>query len=352
MPIRHTVLRQLLGQETLVLKYSPQKEDLVPNATDATTGEEIPTILTQEHLRSLDSELAAYPLHRWSAWEALTSCVSDEDIVRLVGPKRKLDSLFESPADDEVEPKKYGEQSGTAKITDRAGSQVSSTDGHLMYAPFDLRRSWRKGAVGEEVTLYSKDKSWLLQHVIKEQFGGGEFHLALQTARADHQADYVRLLAQVQLAFIIFVNVQNFSSLLAFKRFLALLARSERIFSQEGLFTEGGLMLATIQELYVKLLRTLTIQLESLPDTFFTVDLAGTGLQDFLREELEALFRSIMRGHSGTGAVPSDLNEPMMRLRNVARERYQWEFEDGSSKTSEDDESLEEGEDAPVIVEL
>jgi A1 cistron-splicing factor AAR2 len=46
-----------------------------------------------------------------------------------------------------------------------------------MYAPFDLRRSWRKGAVGEEVTLYSKDKSWLLQHVIKEQFGGGEFHL-------------------------------------------------------------------------------------------------------------------------------------------------------------------------------
>jgi hypothetical protein len=59
-------------------------------------------------------------------------------------------------------------------------------------------------------------------------------------------------------------------------------------------------MLATIQELYVKLLRTLTIQLESLPDTFFTVDLAGTGLQDFLREELEALFRSIMRGHSSS----------------------------------------------------
>ena len=156
------------------MRYSPQEEDLVPNTMDATIGEEIPTILTQEHLRSLDSELAAYPLYRWGAWKALTSCVSDEDIVRLVGPKRKLDSLFESPADDEVVPKGHAGQSGTADATAQA-AQISPAEGHLSYAPFDLRRSWRKGAVGEEVTLYSKDKSWLLQHIIKEQFGRGGF---------------------------------------------------------------------------------------------------------------------------------------------------------------------------------
>lgn len=174
MPIRNAVLRKLSSQETYVLKYSPQEEDLVPNTTDATTGEEIPTILTQEHLRSLDSELAAYPLYRWDAWKALTSCVSDMDIVRLVGPKRKLDSLFESPADDEVAPKGHVGQSGTADATDVA-LQPWPTEGHLSYAPFDLRRSWRKGAVGEEVTTYSKDKSWLLQHIIKEQFSRGRF---------------------------------------------------------------------------------------------------------------------------------------------------------------------------------
>ncbi|KAF9434124.1 a1-alpha2 repression [Entomortierella beljakovae] len=34
-----------------------------------------------------------------------------------------------------------------------------------VFTPIDLRSSFRKGAVGEEVTRYSLDKSWLLNHV-------------------------------------------------------------------------------------------------------------------------------------------------------------------------------------------
>ena len=42
----------------------------------------------------------------------------------------------------------------------------------------------------------------------------------------------------------------------------------------------------------------------------------------------------------------------MVRLRSVAQERFQWELPVGRSESGADDESLEEGEDAPVIVDL
>jgi A1 cistron-splicing factor AAR2 len=353
MPVRHAILRQLASQETLVLKYSSKEEDLVPNTTDAMTGEEIPTILSQDQLRSLDSELAAYPLYRWSEWKALVSCVQDADIVKLVGPKRKLDSLFESPADDEVVPRGSVGDNKAQVTTNLVGSDSARTEGQLSYASFDLRRSWRKGAVGEEVTTYSKDKSWLLQHVIREQFGGGRLLCSCHiSSRSYFFIDCLRLLAQLQLAFVIFINVQNFSSLLAFKRFLGLLARSERIFSQEDLPKDGGLTLESVEDLYVQLLQTLSNQLQSLPDTFFTVDLAGTGLQDFWREELLALSTSLVRGHSGSNPISSAMEEALANLRSMAQTRFQWDLGVEHLETGEDEDSLEEGEDAPVIVDL
>lgn len=164
---------------------------MVPNTIDATTGEEIPTILSRDHLRTLDTELAAYPLYRWNGWKALVSCVQDEDVVRLLGRRRKLDSLWESPADDEVVPGASSNRAGKEELQSSAGQQSTAQDGQLLYAPFDLKRSWRKGVVGEEVTVFSRDKSWLLQHVINRQFGGGkstvriacEFHVDMYSAQ-------------------------------------------------------------------------------------------------------------------------------------------------------------------------
>lgn len=170
--IRRAVLRHLAGGETYVLKYSSEAEDLVPNTVDGTTGEEIPTIVSPEHLRALDNELAAYPLFRWTEWKALTNGIEDIDIVRLIGNSHKVDSLYESPADDEVTHK--GEvihkTTGLPATMENNGNQ----EGQLAYMPFDIKRSWRTGAVGEEVTTFSRDKSWLLCHVLKEHFAGGK----------------------------------------------------------------------------------------------------------------------------------------------------------------------------------
>ncbi|KAJ9094417.1 hypothetical protein QFC21_005956 [Naganishia friedmannii] len=335
--IRRAVLRHLIAGETYVLKYSAEAEDLVPTTVDEATREEVPTVVSPEHLRALDGELAAYPLFQWTAWKSFTEGVEDADIVRLIGHSHKVDSLYESPADDEVIHK--------GEVIDKTTGLPANTgtndtqDGQLAYIPFDIKRSWRNGAVGEEVTTYSRDKSWLLCRVLTEHF-------------ADEPA---RLLAQLQLAFLIFINVQNFSSLLAFKRFLVLLSRSERIFFDKELLTTRGITSQTVEDLYTRLFRILAAQLSSLPETFFSVDLAGTGMQDFWHDELQALCRNVARIQP-TGTAPdsqaSPMKESLSRLKAVAMERFQWNLDTSVTEGPGSDEEEEEGEDAPVVVEL
>lgn len=166
--------------------------------------------------------------------------------------------------------------------------------------------------------------------------------------------DPFRLLAQLQLAFLIFINVQNFSSLLAFKRFLILLSRSERILFDQELLMTNGIASQTVKDLYNRLFDILAIQLSSLPETFFSVDLAGTGMQDFWQDELQALCRNVTRIPAGAAqdASRSPMKDSLSRLKAVARERFQWDLSTLETEGSASDDEPEEGEDAPVVVEL
>lgn len=164
-------------------------------------------------------------------------------------------------------------------------------------------------------------------------------------------------MAQLQLAFLIFINVQNFSSLLAFKRFLILLSRSEQIFYDKELLTTNGIDSQTVHDLYTRLFGILTAQLSSLPETFFSVDLAGTGMQDFWQDELQSLCRNV-------ACIPptcalqapqaSHIKDAMAELKAVAWARFQWNLDTSGTEgsASDEEEEEEEGEDAPVIVEL
>lgn len=53
------------------------------------------------------------------------------------------------------------------------GVGVQDGGGKMRFVHFDLRRSWRDGAVGEELTRWARDKSWLLASVL-EGVGQGE----------------------------------------------------------------------------------------------------------------------------------------------------------------------------------
>lgn len=55
-------------------------------------------------------------------------------------------------------------------------------DRFLGFPVFDLKRSWKSGATGEEITRDSRDKSWLLSHIIHHDLQDGECHRTLSGA--------------------------------------------------------------------------------------------------------------------------------------------------------------------------
>ena len=58
------------------------------------------------------------------------------------------------------------------------GAAAPADSGLLEFVRFDDKRSWPEGAVGAELTRWSKDKSWQLSRVVDEQLGGGAFPLS------------------------------------------------------------------------------------------------------------------------------------------------------------------------------
>jgi A1 cistron-splicing factor AAR2 len=344
-PIRHGIFRTLRSKETLVMKYSAKEECLLPNLSDAQTGEEIETVIDRDHLKTLDSTLGVYPLYKAKVWQKLLSCVIQEDINRVLGKSGRVDSLMESPGDEEIK-------------TDEDRRETSSRDMTKMeFVQFNLKRSWQNNAVGEEVTRFAKDKSWLWRDVVARKFDSGKIYSGSQVSSGiDHQlySEPSRLLAQLQLSFVIFFCVQNFAALLVFKRLLALSAQSQELFQKrldKSSPSSTSIKHESVISFYVNLVDTLTTQLRILPDTFFTIDLAGTGMEDFWYNEIETLVRNYAL-HSGDGNVRID--EAVSSLRLLVDERYGWTLPDIRSlrNQAEDEDYLEEGDEAPLVVEI
>lgn len=240
--VRNALLHWFAPREVVDRSYDASSEDIVaPSASSSATAplSHVPlaagtvpsTVISQDYLKTLDSQLAPYPFDALPAWKNATTHMGQDMrcIARVIGidpatGDARTDALTEfsgSSTDDDG----LGSRSdagrtvwGTARTTDSTGVQFGpgpsereekpatqevSTDADveptpepapgttpvgempsLHFTPFDLRRSWPPKAFGEELTRYSIDKSWLLGHVVG-LLKGGElrqfFHLQKQT---------------------------------------------------------------------------------------------------------------------------------------------------------------------------
>ena len=120
-------------------------------------------LITDDRLKGLDKELAAYPFEGLGVWRSLVSRVTEELLEKVMVDRKegRLDGMTSIKGMEEED----------VRLNSRG--QLDA-EGKLVFPVVDAKRSWRDGAVGEEVTKYSKDKSWLLGDVVKNE-GGGEF---------------------------------------------------------------------------------------------------------------------------------------------------------------------------------
>lgn len=152
-------------REIKVLRYDPQIED-VP----APTEDEEVQVVSRDHLKSIDRELAAYPLYAGDRWRALTGYITAAVLDSVVGFGGRVDGLMKvtGQADDEIPPRITAGKDGQLII----GSHVGERE--LGFVEFELKRSWAPGATGETVTRDAKDKTWLFNHVVG-RLGGGKW---------------------------------------------------------------------------------------------------------------------------------------------------------------------------------
>lgn len=146
------------------------------------------TIISQDYLKTLDPKLAPYPFEKQAEWKRLTSLITSHTLNTVLGTDSngdsRCDSLMSSLADEfegtsyslqqQAQKSQWGKERKINEIdemdkvntdeNERKDWQEDVKKGRercMRFANFDLKRSWRSGALGEEITRDSRDKSWV-----------------------------------------------------------------------------------------------------------------------------------------------------------------------------------------------
>ena len=273
----------------------------------------------------------------------------------------------------------------------------------LEFTRLDVKRSAPRGARGTELTRWTRDKSFVLLGALDEltssegaTSGERTSSKTAAAAAASHE-----LLGEMELAFVLFVHVLNFSALASWRALVTAFARSPSLLrvpvTATSPFTTAGATSAEEEEergasapaparegtlrLYADFLDVLATQTGELPNDFFSTQVAMPSLERSLLDDLDELRRALDDAAPQWLALPdahpsSETWRTVVRnwdrLNDVTTERFGWEIgaiRGGGAKRKEweemlvrqarrmddsgelDIEDLEEGEDAPVIVE-
>src|SRR4051812_45033189 len=98
-------------------------------------------------MRQFDQYLGTYPLApttNWQKWRYLTNYITPRLISMVLPNKGKVTNTASSTVDE------------------KELQNFEKSDDKILFTEMDFKKSWRSGAVGEEITKYSQDKSWLL----------------------------------------------------------------------------------------------------------------------------------------------------------------------------------------------
>jgi A1 cistron-splicing factor AAR2 len=294
----------------------------------------------EAELRALDPQMAPYPFGGLEGWKRLSAPIS-RAVLEAVLPG-VVDSLtpVEGEADEVEEAMKRKEEGGAAvgQIADKPA------DGPRIRLPvFDLKRSWRPGAAGDEVTRWSRDKSDLWARVCAAHGGESPLNQKLTAGPA-------AVLGHTALAFLLVTQVWNAPALPAYRRLVSLQCRAHAALAEPELFPDAldSSTAAQAREAALGFVELLGAQIDSLPETAFAVEVPD--LDVFYQDEIEALRRGLgaalaVRGWWG---LAGRAQAAWSRLQAVGRRRG-WEI--GMLPQGDEDED-EEGEYAPVVVEM
>ncbi|KPV73637.1 uncharacterized protein RHOBADRAFT_54834 [Rhodotorula graminis WP1] len=366
---RHALLRFFRKSERVVLEWDNAREELKrgPAAGSSTRRRRTTrqahadvardTVISEEYLQSLDKSLAAYPADELrDQWAALAGFVTEDTLARVVGLDEQAcatcDALVGSSQDEagavqggssarRTWGKAREDEPEVGEVVDEEGEDGAAApadSGLLEFVRFDDKRSWPGGAVGADLTRWSKDKSWQLSRVVEEQLGG----------------DPKELLAELQLAFVLFTLVHNYSSLSTYKALFALVCRASTLARPSSRRDAASpytrdLPADSALPLFASFLSTFLAQVDFLDESFFATQLPS--LEQHLDEAVAGVWREVVKRWDAVAKLTTAKFGWDLGVIRGSRAKYL--SASGRSKRDEDEvdlEDLEEGEDAPVVL--
>ncbi|RLN47080.1 hypothetical protein BBJ29_002517 [Phytophthora kernoviae] len=273
--------------QIIVREWSLEKEELGPPRPGLNVENLERAVLSFQ----LDNGLGPYPKQHLKTWQRLSTFISPS-VLKRCGVE-------------------FGSILLPGDAVEDASSSSQPNEGVVPYFP-DLPRTARFTALqkartdlsAEARTAYHFDRSERLEELIATDFDG----------------DWKQLVGELQLSFLVFLQLSSLTALEQWKQFIALLCSCERALSPQL-----PLFLA-----FIKIFRT---QLEQIPADFFQDE---TTSENFLSPCLLSLLELIEDDDA-----PPQLRQKAFHLRQLLATRFQW---GSNAELSELDEF------APVIV--
>ncbi|ETP51876.1 hypothetical protein F442_03057 [Phytophthora nicotianae P10297] len=272
--------------QVIVREWSLEKEELGPPRPGLNVENLERAVLSFQ----LDSGLGPYPKQHLKTWQRLSNFIS-ASVLQRCGVE-------------------FGAILLPGDAVEDAATSSKTQDGVIPYFPdlprtvrFTVLQKTRTDLVAQARTAYHFDRSQRVEELIETEFGG----------------DWKELIGELQLSFLVFLQLSSLAALEQWKQFIALMCSCERALS-----SHVWLFLA-----FIKLFRT---QLEQIPEDFFQDE---TTSENFLRPCLLSLLELIEDDDA-----PSQLRLKAFHLRQLLASRFHWD------STAE----LELDEFAPVVV--
>ncbi|OAV91838.1 hypothetical protein PTTG_08131 [Puccinia triticina 1-1 BBBD Race 1] len=221
--VKKGLIRFFKRQEKVIRHFDATLEDF-KTTHDAAEH----TITSLDYMKTIDSKLAPYPMKDYDRWRALTNYVTTEQVSKIIGFDNQEDALLDSLISNNVSlsshpppplsnslPNRtqWGKprtQKDELQVDTNQHPQSQFKERTTSWPFIDLKRSWPKDALGPELTKWSRDKSWLFNHLMYHQFNN----------------DPKEVLGLLQLSFVTFIEIQSIQSFEFYQSLMNLIVKA------------------------------------------------------------------------------------------------------------------------------
>lgn len=288
--------------EVLVKKWDVDSEGISNENVCPLEGQRL-----KDNLQTLDQNLGVYPYDTYDAWKKLSDHLSKQIIQKLTPECGLIRSALELVCTNKTTPpaKRTGRSRTVEQKEEELLPELTPLPGTgIRFSPLP-ENSYPPGSTPQEITKHSLDQSYTLDLMI------------------DKYVSAIDLVGELQFTFICFFLGHSLEALEAWRSLVQLFCKCRNALIKR-------------KDVYLQFLQALEAQLNHIPEDFL-VDIVASN--NVIYASLRELFQSINEIDEVDGRFKCLASRMQQRLTG----KFGWDF---------DNLELEDGEEAPVIVNL